>query len=418
MPEAMDWSPIPTMETGPGQHAMLLIAIDNLLPLEQLFGDQLASDILKVIERRLDGIVPRIGQMWKPQHRRFAIVVPGMSEDGARSLSALIQAEVAREQIETASGPVAVTVSIGCAVLDNSQLERLGNACHDALIEAMANGVGSVRVARSQNGIEAHRTQMLTIAQTTMRALGAGRLTIAFQPIVASINARNVAFHECLARIQLDNGRLISARDFMPAIEALGLATIVDRQVLGLALATLKEHRGVRLAINLFPQTMQDTEWMALFRNAVREDRDLAERLIIEVTETGAVLDAVRTRKFIESLRDLGVAFALDDFGSGHTSFGHLRDFRFDMIKIDGAFVRDIRKNPDNRFFVKTLIAIAERFEMMTVAESVQDAEDAQVLADLGVGYFQGFFFGTPSLVLEPQLAPEKALNVDRAALH
>ncbi|MEM0923114.1 MAG: EAL domain-containing protein, partial [Pseudomonadota bacterium] len=322
----------------------------------------------------------------------------------------------AREQIETASGPVAVTVSVGCAVVENAQLDQLGPMANDALIEAMAQGVGSVRFACGEEGIAEHRSKLLRIAQTTMRALGAGQLTIAYQPVVASSGARTVAFHECLARIRLDDGRVLSAGEFMPAVESLGLATIIDRQILGMALETLKKHRSARLSINLFPQSMQDSEWMALFRNAVREDRDLAERLIIEVTETGAVLDVTRTRKFISYLRDLGVAFALDDFGSGHTSFGHLRDFRFDMIKIDSAFIREIGRNPDDRFFVKTLVAIAERFEMMTVAEHVQNGEDAQILADLGVGYFQGFYFGTPGFVLEPLAEPEQVLRKDASA--
>ncbi|MEL6477303.1 MAG: GGDEF domain-containing phosphodiesterase [Pseudomonadota bacterium] len=417
MAEGMDWGPIPRCDDGPGQHAMLMIAIDNLLPLEQLFGTGLASDILKVVDHRLSRLLPRIGQMWRPEHRRFAIVVPGMTEEGARSLANIIQTEIAREQIETASGPVAVTASIGCAVIDNAAIARLGPMANDALIEAMSEGVGSVRVACDSDEIAEHRSKLLGIAQTTMRALGAGQLTIAYQPVVASTGSRTVAFHECLARIRLDTGRVLSAGEFMPAVERLGLATIIDRQILGMALETLKKHRAARLSINLFPQSMQDAEWMALFRNAVREDPDLAERLIIEVTETGAVLDVARTRKFIGHLRDLGVAFALDDFGSGHTSFGHLRDFRFDMIKIDSAFIKDIGSNPDNRFFVKTLVAIAERFEMMTVAEAVQNAHDAQILADLDVGYFQGFFFGTPGFVLEPMPEPAQVLRDSATAL-
>ncbi|MEM7507412.1 MAG: GGDEF domain-containing phosphodiesterase [Pseudomonadota bacterium] len=407
MGEGMDLGPIPRSDIGPGQHAMLMIAVDNLLPLEQLFGDQIADDVLRVVHQRLSRMVPRIGTFWRPQRRRFAIAVPGMTEDGARSLATMVQAEVAREQIETSGGPVAVTASVGCAVIDNTSLDRLGATANDALIEAMAIGVGSVRVACPNDNIEEHRTKLMAIAQTTMRALGAGQLSIAYQPVVSAQGAQTIAFHECLARIKLDGGRLLTAAQFMPAVESLGLATLIDRQVLGLALEMLKKHSGARLSVNLFPQSMQDAEWMALFRNAVREDPGIAERLIVEVTESGAVLDPARTRRFMNNLRDLGVAFALDDFGSGHTSFGHLRDFRFDLIKIDNAFIEDIRNNPDNRFFVKTLIAIAERFEMMTVAEAVQDPEDARILADLGVGYFQGFYFGSPSLQLDPMPEPE-----------
>ena len=119
------------------------------------------------------------------------------------------------------------------------------------------------------------------------------------------------------------------------------------------------------------------------------------------------MLEPGRTLEFMNRLRRAGCAFALDDFGMGHTSFGSLRDFRFDMIKIDGSFVTDILTNPDSRFFVEKMVEIAGHFEMMTVAEFVQGAAEARVLRDLGVGYFQGFYFGTPSLILDASLEPE-----------
>lgn len=411
---------VPDNATRPGggddggvRRAMLLIAIDNLLVLEQLFGEQMAIDVLKVVEHRLNDITLDIGPMSRPNPRQFAFSPPDMLAHEAMRLATQVQAEVAREQIETSMGPVAVTCSVGCALAnaaDDFDATRLPTAAHDALIEAMAAGVGSVRIACASEDIAEHRSKLLTTAQTTMRALGAGQLSIAYQPVVRAQGAQTVAFHECLARIQLDNGTLMTAAEFMPAAERLGLATIIDRQVLVMALEMLGKHRSTRLSINLFPQTMQDAEWMALFRNAVREDSEIAERLIVEVTETGAVLDVSRTRKFIDSLRDLGVAFALDDFGSGHTSFGHLRDFRFDMIKIDQNFIEGISSNPDSRFFVRTLVAIAERFEMMTVAEAVQNTAEARILSDMGVGYFQGFLFGTPSLKLDPMPEPEQII--------
>ncbi|MBY8976518.1 EAL domain-containing protein [Rhodobacteraceae bacterium NNCM2] len=114
----------------------------------------------------------------------------------------------------------------------------------------------------------------------------------------------------------------------------------------------------------------------------------------------------------MNTLREAGVCFALDDFGAGHTSFGQLRDFRFDIIKIDQSFTSDIANNPDNRFFVETLVSIAERFEMMSIAEGVQTAADARLLSQMGVGFFQGFHFGSPGLILDPLPEPEVSLKV------
>jgi EAL domain-containing protein (putative c-di-GMP-specific phosphodiesterase class I) len=91
----------------------------------------------------------------------------------------------------------------------------------------------------------------------------------------------------------------------------------------------------------------------------------------------------------------------------GHTSFGSLRDFRFDIIKIDGSFITDVTTNPDSRFFVSKLVEIGQHFDMMTVAEFVQGPAEARILRDLGVESFQGFYFGSPSLMLAPELTPE-----------
>lgn len=412
MPEISGLGPPMGDITGPGHHAMLLVAIDNLFPLEQFFGDAMVNDILRVSYDRLSSCVPRVGTLWQPQARRFAITVPGMPEAGARNLAAVLQAAIARDPIETSVGPVAVTASVGCAVADNASLESLGTAANDALIDAMATGVGTVRIARSAEHVRTHRARVMCIAQTTMEALGAGYLTIAYQPVISAQGGKTIAFHECLARISLETGDLMSAAEFMPTAERLGLATIIDRQILVIALDTLKTHPTARLSINLFPQSMQDAEWLTLFRNAVRETPGLADRLIVEITETGAIQDPIRTRRFMNTLREAGVCFALDDFGAGHTSFGQLRQFRFDIVKIDRSFTKDVSTNPDNRFFVETLVSIADRFEMMSVAEGVQNEADAKLLAEMGVGYFQGYFFGRPSLVLEPSPEPEKMLRL------
>ena len=193
----------------------------------------------------------------------------------------------------------------------------------------------------------------------------------------------------------------------MPAMEQLGLANLIDRQVLVLALDALAHQPGIRISVNIFPQTMQDAQWMILFSEGTRRDPSLAERLIIEVTETAAMLEPARTLEFMARLRRHGCAFALDDFGMGHTSFGSLRDFRFDIIKIDGNFITDITTNEDSRFFVSKLVEIGRHFDMMTVAEFVQGPADARILRDLGVEYFQGFYFGKPSLVLDSDLGAE-----------
>lgn len=231
-----------------------------------------------------------------------------------------------------------------------------------------------------------------------MAALSEDRLSLAYQPVVRADDPSIVSFHECLARMRDTNGEIVPAGRFMPVAEKLGLVRLLDRRVLELAFETLRAARHVRLSMNLSPQSAQDPVWLESFLDLAQGNRDVTERLIIEVTESAAIYDAERTADVINQLRDLGCAFALDDFGAGYTSFRHFKHLKMDMVKIDGSFIRGVCSNPDNQVFVRTLVDLARNFDMMTVAEMVSDDEEAALLRDLGVDCFQGFYYGKPLL--------------------
>ncbi|MEO1613890.1 MAG: EAL domain-containing protein, partial [Pseudomonadota bacterium] len=139
--------------------------------------------------------------------------------------------------------------------------------------------------------------------------------------------------------------------------------------------------------------------WAAEFERLAARAPACAERLIVEVTEEAALANASETAGLFAMIRARGAALAIDDFGAGRTSFSHLRDFRFDMVKIDGAFIREIDRKPDNQMLVSALVAIARQFDMMVIAERVETAVEARALRALKVDGFQGFLFGRPALI-------------------
>ena len=393
-----------------GPHALIILGIDNLGALEDLFGELLGDEIIEAVQARIAPALPARATLWRAEHRRIALSIPQLDRTGVSALVTHLQATIAQQAIPTSQGPVAVTLAAGCVVSDDHQPEAEGSAARHALSEAMGGGAGCIRFAEETGAAARQREDIVAAAQIAMGAIRSGDLVIVYQPVVSASGSNRAAFHECLVRVRENSGKLIAAAEFMPAMEQLGLATLIDRQVLVMALDTLARQPGIRISINIFPQTMQDAQWMILFDEGTSRDHTLAERLIIEVTETAAMLEPARTLDFMARLRRKGCAFALDDFGMGHTSLGSLRDFRFDIIKIDGSFITDITTNPDNRFFVTKLVEIGAHFDMMTVAEFVQGPADARILRDLGVEYFQGFYFGTPSLLLDPGLEPESVV--------
>jgi EAL domain-containing protein (putative c-di-GMP-specific phosphodiesterase class I) len=250
--------------------------------------------------------------------------------------------------------------------------------------------------------LEAKARLRFTVAQ----ALAQGRIQFHYQPVVRAANPRLPAFFEMLARMRLPKGQLLPAGSFLPLIEDDPLGRAVDRLALGHALRLLAENPGLRLSVNMSPLSMGDEEWLAILAAATRGGSGVCGRLILEITEAAAMQDVAQTVDFMDHVRATGCAFALDDFGAGATGFKYFRDFRFDMVKIDGAFVHGVHAARDAQVLVECLAAVARHFDMVTVAERVETGADAAWLRTLGIDCLQGYLYGRPSPVAElPQAA-------------
>jgi EAL domain-containing protein (putative c-di-GMP-specific phosphodiesterase class I) len=240
------------------------------------------------------------------------------------------------------------------------------------------------------------------------QALAQGRVEFHLQPVVRAGARRFVAFHEMLARIVTPAGASLSAGAFLPAIERSALGRAIDRLALTSALDLLRARRDLRLSVNISPLSMGDEGWLAAFDRAATSDAGLLGRLILEITESEALHDVDQTRDFMAHVRRTGVAFALDDFGAGATGFRHFRELRFDIVKIDGAFVHGVADAPDSRILIECMLAVARHFDMLTVAEKVERDEDAAFLAAAGIDCLQGYLFGRAEPV-ETAFAPRRA---------
>jgi EAL domain-containing protein (putative c-di-GMP-specific phosphodiesterase class I) len=153
-----------------------------------------------------------------------------------------------------------------------------------------------------------------------------------------------------------------------------------------------------------------DPDWWASIESLMQAHPGVAERLIVEITETVAIQDIDDVRGFVTRLKNFGSRIAIDDFGAGYTSFRNLRKLGVDIVKIDGAFVQNITRSADDRAFVQTLIDLARRLDIKTVAEWVQDEEAANMLRDWGCDYIQGRLIGLASGERPWGASPDSAL--------
>lgn len=237
------------------------------------------------------------------------------------------------------------------------------------------------------------------------RAVARREVLLAFQPVVEAARQDRCAYHEALIRLLDETGRIIPARDFIAAIETTELGRAVDCLSLELGLGALREDPGLRLAVNMSARSIAYPRWMQTLRRGIRGQQAVAERLILEITEGSAMIMPDAVAVFMAEMQSEGIAFALDDFGAGHTALSHLREFYFDILKIDGQYIRGIAGNPDNQCLTQAFLAIARQFDMITVAESVECAADAAWLAAAGADCMQGYYFGAPTATPPRQMA-------------
>ncbi|MGL4321436.1 MAG: EAL domain-containing protein [Paracoccaceae bacterium] len=224
------------------------------------------------------------------------------------------------------------------------------------------------------------------------------KLMLAFQPVVMATDPDRIGFHEGLIRVAEPSGRIIPAKDFMPAVEEHEIGRQIDTAALTLGLRALADNPDLRLSINMSARSVGHPDWMRALTKGLNHSPTVAERLILEITESSAMMVPELVIRFMHDLSRRGIAFAIDDFGAGHTSFRYLRDFNFDMIKIDGQFTREIQEDIDNQALVRALIMVGQHFHMLTVAEMVETAAEAECLRALGVDCLQGFAFGAPTV--------------------
>ena len=232
--------------------------------------------------------------------------------------------------------------------------------------------------------------------RTVRQALDRGDAFLVFQPIQDARSPEKNAFYEGLIRITDQAGLVIPARDFMQICEADELGRHIDCKALELGLQTLRDRPDIRLSINMSARSIYHAPWIETFRSGIKDDPIIAERLILEITESSAMISPDITALFMEEMQGYGTCFALDDFGAGQTSLRHFKDFRFDILKIDQCFIRNLHTDPANRAIVTAVLSMARHFDLLTIAEGVETSAEAGIAADLGIDCVQGYLFGKP----------------------
>ena len=386
---------------------VVLASIGNLGAINRQHGYDAADEMLAAFAARLRGHLRSSDFIARLAGNKFAVILDLCDSEQMAVAAARLFDAVAATPVQTCAGPVAVSMRVGGVV--GPRQARGGQALLQRAEEALdiaREGAARRFVAYAPSLVrDEARQRALAASDEIVSALNERRILLAYQPIVDA-KTHKLVFNEALMRIRTPDGEIVSGASMLPEAEKIGLAQLLDQRVLELALERLTRHRHESLSVNMSAASAYDADWQALLAGTLRRDAEVASRLVIEITETAAIVDIDATRQLFGAMKKLGVRVAMDDFGAGHTSFRNLRELGVDLLKIDGAFVQNLSSSADDRFFVRTLVNLANHLGIETVAEWVEDAESARLLVEWGVTYLQGFHFGKAEI---PQRDAEEA---------
>lgn len=391
--------------------AVLIVDVDGLKETNLRDGYDAGDLVLASVARRLGRNLRGADLLARYAGGKFAILLAAVDAEHAPTA---IRRLIASGQKEPASSParaVGIRLRVGAALApahgENAQmlLQRAEEALERTAASHENIAIFQPGAAQAEANISA-----IGLADEILAALNERRIVLAYQPVVSTRSGKP-QFFEALLRIRGLDGALCGPAAYLPVAERAGLMTQIDHRVCELALRHMKENAELRVAINISVATLRDPAWFERFRAALNQTPGAAQRLIVEIVETVAIGDVGALTELLGKVKALGVRIAMDDFGAGHTSFRNLRALGIDIVKIDGAFVQNIARSADDRFFVRTLAELAQHLGIETVAEWVEDAEAQKTLTALGIDCLQGFYLGRPEVPLDAPVAGARAVG-------
>ncbi|MFA6968772.1 EAL domain-containing protein [Bosea sp. (in: a-proteobacteria)] len=399
----------------PADRAIVVLvgAIDELARLNDDFGHEATDEIISAVQDRLRSVTRRRDHLVRYSSNRFAILLTGCPHSQVDAAARRFIKAVAKTAIETQRGIALVRLRVGAAVAPDISSHA------GTLLSAAENALGGAKAASSDAAVIARRQESREPPDmrsgfdvSALAALNERRVELALQPIVRA-KSREVAFHEALLRVALgSDGAFFATAELVPLLERRGLVRLFDHRVLELAVELLATNPAMTLSINVSPRSLVDPEWLDAFLACTSGARGIAQRLVVEITETATIENPLKVAKLLGQIKDRGARIAIDDFGAGHTSLRHLRAFPIDVLKIDGTFTQNLRRSTDDRFYVRTLIDLAHHLNVETVAEWVDDELQASMLADWGVTYLQGHLVGKAELCPKPLPLQARAVGM------
>ncbi|WP_428634843.1 putative bifunctional diguanylate cyclase/phosphodiesterase [Sedimenticola sp.] len=405
------------------RHTLLYLDLDQFKVINDtcghVAGDAMLRDLTAVINfcLRKGDTLARLGG------DEFGILLHNCTLDPSTHVADQLLEAIRNFRFVWGNKAFTVSASIGIYPIDATTADSTTalSAADTACYTAKDTGRNRYHIFDASNRELEQRFSEMGWVNRLTEALEQERLCLYFQPItpLAGEQGNNRHF-EVLLRLKDKHAGIISPATFLPAAERFGLITTLDRWVVNRTFDWMNHHARFNsqfgmISVNLSGHSIGDPALLRLITERLANAQFPAKSLCFEITETAAISNIDRAGEFISALRKLGCHFALDDFGSGLSSFAYLKQLPVDYLKIDGSFVRDMIKDPQDFAMVKAMNQIGQIMGKQTIAEFVECQDTAERLKSIGVDFIQGYYPGRPQPLTIRNLIRSNRLTRQRA---
>jgi len=392
-------------ELAEDNHALMFIDLDRFKLVNDSCGHRAGDILLKRLTERLAGSVRQSDVLGRIGGDEFGLLLRFTSAKDAEAVAEKIRRTVEDFSFNWENQVFKVGASIGMVHFGSepTSLEDLVNAADACCYSAKEEGRNRVHQSDINPEAMLRRSGEMRWVNRISDAMQNDRFVLYGQmikPIKTNLNDGRLALEVLLRMTDLDGLGLIPPGQFLPAAERYGVVPDIDRWVVRRSLQWLAElgpaAEQLRISINICGPAASDPQFHTFVRDLIAETCVPPASLCFEITESSAIRSLDNAAALIDALGDLGCQFALDDFGSGLSSFNQLRYLKVDYLKIDGSFIHNIDRDPINRAMVESINTIGQQLGKRTVAEFVENDRIRKILQEIDVDYAQGFGLHRP----------------------
>ncbi|WP_454851810.1 bifunctional diguanylate cyclase/phosphodiesterase [Rhizobium binxianense] len=374
---------------------LLYLDLDGFKEVNDSYGHGTGDQLIRAVAAGLRVLIPEGAVLARIGGDEFAIAFASAEESAAALQLSEQILDFLAEPLEIGRRVVVVGASIGIAMSPAGAIGREELVRRADLAMYKAKEAGRARMTLYDPVMDADREQRNALELDLRMAIENGELTLAYQPLVDAATHRMTGV-EALVRWNRPGHGPVSPDIFIPIAETSGLIESLGLFVLRKACETAKQWPELKISVNVSPGQFRNPAFTDYVRYVLKQTQIEAQRVTLEITEGYMIQNPQRTRQSIERLKGLGVKVALDDFGSGFSSIGYLRQFGFDRIKIDRSLIMDINEGTRQREMLQATVALARSLDIPVTAEGIETEEQAIAVRLVGCDSLQGYFFGKP----------------------